>query len=154
MVGRGGIAPFDGDLDDYQRYLLDEAKRLREQAKLDAAAAEPVFVAAPVAAPAPVAPEPRANPQDQRKQQAQQRQQLAARLKPIRKDLELAEKRIAALEQEKAAVEARMATPLPAGEIAEAGRRLKALTDELAQLEERWMELSGTIEAAEAENAS
>jgi ATP-binding cassette subfamily F protein 3 len=24
---RGGVAPFDGDLDDYQRYLLDEAKR-------------------------------------------------------------------------------------------------------------------------------
>ena len=30
LVGRGGVAPFDGDLDDYQRYLLDEAKRLRE----------------------------------------------------------------------------------------------------------------------------
>jgi ATP-binding cassette subfamily F protein 3 len=27
LVSRGGIAPFDGDLDDYQRYLLDEAKR-------------------------------------------------------------------------------------------------------------------------------
>jgi ATP-binding cassette subfamily F protein 3 len=24
--------PFDGDLDDYQRYLLDEAKRVREEA--------------------------------------------------------------------------------------------------------------------------
>ncbi|MFZ2389014.1 MAG: ATP-binding cassette domain-containing protein, partial [Polaromonas sp.] len=33
MVSRGGVAPFDGDLDDYQRYLLDEAKRLREEAK-------------------------------------------------------------------------------------------------------------------------
>ncbi|MDB5750261.1 MAG: transporter-related protein, partial [Ramlibacter sp.] len=51
MVGRGGIAPFDGDLDDYQRYLLDEAKRLREQAKLDAASA----AAAPAPTPAPVA---------------------------------------------------------------------------------------------------
>ncbi len=29
MVSRGGVAPFDGDLDDYQRYLLDEAKRQR-----------------------------------------------------------------------------------------------------------------------------
>jgi len=150
MVGRGGIAPFDGDLDDYQRYLLDEAKRLREQAKLDAAAG-PAVVAAPT--PAPASSEPRANPQDQRKQQAQQRQQLAAKLKPIRRDLEQAEKRIAVLEQEKEAVQARMATPLPAADIAEAGRRLKAITDELGQLEERWMELSGTIEAAEAENA-
>jgi ATP-binding cassette, subfamily F, member 3 len=32
MVSRGGIAPFDGDLDDYQRYLLDESKRLRAEA--------------------------------------------------------------------------------------------------------------------------
>jgi ATP-binding cassette subfamily F protein 3 len=30
LVGRGVVGPFDGDLDDYQRYLLDEAKRLRE----------------------------------------------------------------------------------------------------------------------------
>jgi ATP-binding cassette, subfamily F, member 3 len=32
LVSHGGIAPFDGDLDDYQRYLLDEAKRSREAA--------------------------------------------------------------------------------------------------------------------------
>ncbi len=32
LVSRGGIEPFDGDLDDYQRYLLDEAKRAREEA--------------------------------------------------------------------------------------------------------------------------
>jgi len=32
LVSRGGIAPFDGDLEDYQRYLLDEAKRVREEA--------------------------------------------------------------------------------------------------------------------------
>ncbi|MCK9285835.1 MAG: ATP-binding cassette domain-containing protein [Rhodocyclaceae bacterium] len=31
LVSRGSIAPFDGDLDDYQRYLLDEAKRAREE---------------------------------------------------------------------------------------------------------------------------
>ena len=32
LVSRGGVGPFDGDLDDYQRYLLDEAKRSREEA--------------------------------------------------------------------------------------------------------------------------
>ena len=32
LVSRGGIEPFDGDLDDYQRYLLNEAKRSREAA--------------------------------------------------------------------------------------------------------------------------
>jgi ATP-binding cassette subfamily F protein 3 len=34
LVSRGGIEPFDGDLDDYQRYLLDEAKRSRETAAM------------------------------------------------------------------------------------------------------------------------
>jgi ATP-binding cassette subfamily F protein 3 len=33
LVSRGGVEPFDGDLDDYQRYLLDEAKRARESVK-------------------------------------------------------------------------------------------------------------------------
>ncbi len=35
LVGRGEIKPFDGDLDDYQRYLLEESKRLREEAKAE-----------------------------------------------------------------------------------------------------------------------
>ena len=39
LVGRGGIAPFDGDLDDYQQYLLDEAKRRRDDSKRSVAAA-------------------------------------------------------------------------------------------------------------------
>jgi ATP-binding cassette subfamily F protein 3 len=138
LVGRGAVAPFDGDLDDYQRYLLEEAKRLREQV-------------AAASAPAPVASaEPRLTPQEQRKAQAQQRQQLATLLKPLKKEREQAERRMAALETEKGELEARLATPLPPPEIAEAGRRLKAVTDELAQLEERWLELSGEIEAAEA----
>jgi ATP-binding cassette, subfamily F, member 3 len=33
MVSRGGIEPFDGDLDDYQVYLLNEAKLAREAIK-------------------------------------------------------------------------------------------------------------------------
>jgi len=33
LVGRGAVVPFDGDLDDYQRYLLEESRRLREEAR-------------------------------------------------------------------------------------------------------------------------
>jgi ATP-binding cassette subfamily F protein 3 len=139
LVGRGAVAPFDGDLDDYQRYLLDEARRLREQ------------VAATTAAAAPAGNEPRLTPQEQRKLQAQQRQQLASRLKPLKKERDQAEQRIATLEAEKSQLEARLATVLPPPEIAEAGRRLKAVTDELGSLEERWLELAGEIEAAEAD---
>ncbi|MDR3412175.1 MAG: ATP-binding cassette domain-containing protein [Formivibrio sp.] len=32
LVSRGGVKDFDGDLDDYQVYLLDEARRRREEA--------------------------------------------------------------------------------------------------------------------------
>ena len=32
LVSKGGVGPFDGDLEDYQRYLLDEARRVREEA--------------------------------------------------------------------------------------------------------------------------
>lgn len=37
MVSRGGVTDFDGDLDDYQVYLLEEAKRQREAASSRAA---------------------------------------------------------------------------------------------------------------------
>jgi ATP-binding cassette subfamily F protein 3 len=141
LVGRGAVAPFDGDLDDYQRYLLDEARRLREQV----AAASALSHSAP-------SDGPRLTPQEQRKLQAQQRQQLAARLKPLKKERDHAEQRIAALESEKAQLEARLATVLPPPEIAETGRRLKTVTDELDELELRWLTLAGEIEAAEAEN--
>jgi ATP-binding cassette subfamily F protein 3 len=136
LVGRGGIAPFDGDLDDYQRYLLDEAKRLRQQVSTAARSAAP-------------APEARSNPQGQRQLQAQQRQQLATRLKPLKKELEQSERRIAALGVEKNGLEARLAAHLPPPEMADIGRRLKAVSDELGELEERWLALSGEIEAAE-----
>ncbi|SOE99946.1 ATPase components of ABC transporters with duplicated ATPase domains [Burkholderia sp. OK233] len=32
LVAKGGVEPFDGDLDDYQQFLRDEARRMREQA--------------------------------------------------------------------------------------------------------------------------
>ena len=133
LVGRGVIAPFDGDLDDYQRYLLDESKRLREQAKLDRSAAlvQPVAIAQP------------------RKHEEPQRQQIAARLKALRKELEQADQRMALLSKDKAALDARLSTRLSPVDLAAGGKQLKSLTDELAMLEERWLALSGDIEAIE-----
>ena len=150
LVGRGKIAPFDGDLDDYQRYLLDEAKRLREEARTESAGAQPKPQPAPgTAARQPMAASPSVTPQAQRKQEAQQRQQLAAKAKPLKRELELAESRMAQLNGEKAELETRLATALPATEIAQLGKRLKAANDELTALEERWLALSGDIDAIE-----
>jgi ATP-binding cassette, subfamily F, member 3 len=144
LVGRGQVVPFDGDLDDYQRYLLDEAKRLREEARAESAAG---------ADSAPPSESPQANagltPQEQRKQDAQQRQQRSSRLKPLKRELEQAEQRMAVLNADKAALEASLASGLPPAEIAQAGKRLKAVGDELHALEERWLALSGDLEAIE-----
>jgi ATP-binding cassette, subfamily F, member 3 len=151
LVGRGEIAPFDGDLDDYQRYLLDEAKRLREQGRAELAAAETVM--APPQPPAGIQPgpsnQPGLTPQEQRKQEAQQRQQRSMRAKPLKRELEQAEQRMAALQADKAALEARLTAALPSAEIAQAGRQLKAVSDELHVLEERWLAISGDLEAIE-----
>ncbi|MDP3759822.1 MAG: ATP-binding cassette domain-containing protein [Ramlibacter sp.] len=130
LVGRGRVSPFDGDLDDYQKYLLDEAKRLREEARAE------TIAAAPPPPPPPPAPQPN-------------RAQLATRVKPLRRELEQAEKRMAELNVDKAALEAKLSAQLPPPEIAQAGRRLKAVNDELQALEERWLALSGDIEAME-----
>ncbi len=147
LVGRGRITPFDGDLDDYQRYLLDEAKRLREEARADAAAAGPL--SAPVQAQAAeLAPSssPALSPQEQRQHEAQLRRQRASRARPLKRELEQAEQRMAALNAEKTALEAALARPTPPAEIAQAGKRLKAVTDELHALEERWLALSDQLE--------
>ena len=169
MVGRGQVGPFDGDLDDYQRYLLDESKRLREEARQadmqsrskDAApapAAEAAPIAAPVAAPAPApapAPakaEPVGDPKEARRLAAAARQQLADKTKPFKKELEQIDKKLPQLNAQRDALETKLATPgLPGADIVEAGKQLSAVNGELEQLEERWLELSEQIEAISQE---
>jgi len=136
MVGRGGVTDFDGDLDDYQRYLLEEAKRLREEAKEAVRNAS-----APIAAPAPAAAKQDA---------AQGRQQRSEQAKPLKREIAQIDERLAEAGTAKAALEARLAQALPATEIAEAGKRLKALNEEIEELEERWMTISGQLEALAA----
>jgi ATP-binding cassette subfamily F protein 3 len=144
LVGRGQVGPFDGDLDDYQRYLLEEARRLREQAR---ATAEPNNT------PTAAAPAPK-DGREQRKASALARQQLAEKTKPFKRELEQVDKRLAQLGAERQQLEQRLAEPLPPTEIADCGRRLKACGDEIEALEERWLVLSSEIEALEAAHAS
>ncbi|WP_431149320.1 ABC-F family ATP-binding cassette domain-containing protein [Acidovorax facilis] len=167
MVGRGVVGPFDGDLDDYQRYLLEESKRLREEARLaeqaqvsvasstapkanaPSAAANPAPVAAPVPTPTS-ATTPSRDGREQRKLDAQARQQQAEKTRPLKKELEQIDKRLATLAGERAALEHKLTQALPPAEIAECGRALKAGNDETAQLEERWLEISSELEEISA----
>ena len=123
MVSRGGVSPFDGDLDDYQRYLLDEAKRQREEAKRPA----------PVTA---VSPQPTTN--------------VTRAVKGLRRELDRIEGEIAALNAEQDQLQCQMAGPPSAAEIARIGKRLKTIQTDLVPLEERWLALSEQIEAADA----
>jgi len=169
LVSRGGIGPFDGDLDDYQRYLLDVAKQAREAQKLELRAqpkATPSPVAKPAAASTPspaivATPAPAAAPAsqavdlqslasrspEQRRLDAQKRQLAAEKARPLKKELEQNEKRTATLQQEKTKLEASLSNPMSPGDIAAAGRRLKAVNEEIDALEARWLELSELIEA-------
>jgi ATP-binding cassette subfamily F protein 3 len=150
LVSRGGIEPFDGDLDDYQRYLLDMAKQSREAQRQEQKdlqrgnAAAPAVVA--VAAPATAAN----RSSEQRKQDSQRRQQLTEQLRPLKKELEHNEKRTATLSQQKNELETRLSQPASPKDMADAGRELKAVNDEIEALELRWLELTEQIEGASA----
>jgi len=135
LVSRGGVEPFDGDLDDYQRYLLEEGKRLRESLKEAGKAVEaPLAKAepAPVAAKKPVS---------------------SGRIRSLKQKLEKLDKSMAALQAEKTAFEARLGETLSVEEITETGKQLQHVIDELAMEEGEWLEVSGEIEALEAAGA-
>jgi ATP-binding cassette subfamily F protein 3 len=124
LVGRGVVAPFDGDLDDYQRYLLDESKRLREEAK-------PVKEITPVAI----------------KKEAAHVLPTGTSGQKLKKNLQTIEEQIAQLQAEQAVLQAQLVKKLAPAEIAAATKRLKVVDTGLAQAEEQWMGLSEQLEA-------
>jgi ATP-binding cassette subfamily F protein 3 len=147
LVSHGGIAPFDGDLDDYQRYLLDVAKQKREAAQTQTRALAAADSSATESAPPSAqADAPRVPPGEQRKLEAQRRQQLADQLKPHKKQREKLEKQLEALQAEQAELHARLQGNLSPAELADAGKRLKAVDDALAETEEAWLEVAALIE--------
>jgi ATP-binding cassette subfamily F protein 3 len=134
MVTRGGVEPFDGDLDDYQRYLLDEAKRQREEAKragnAAAVAAQAQAKQAAVAATAKAASKP------EHKQWKKQLQQTEARMQ--------------LLNTQRESLETQMGNNATPAQLADWGKQLKTVTAELAELEETWLTLSSQLEETTA----
>ncbi len=160
LVGRGAVCPFDGDLDDYQRYLLEESRRLRELARLQTTPAGAAKSTENVAADAgtssanagfvPETAAPALSQRETRRQSAQARQQLAEKTRPIQREIAQIDARLAALAAEKSALEERLTQPLAPADIASCGRRLKECSDEIAVLEDRWLELGAALEALSA----
>ena len=130
LVSRGGIAPFDGDLDDYQNFLLEESKRLRAEAVAQTSLAKPQADKAWV-------------------DNGLKNKQLQEKKKPLKKELELVEPKLAALEKEKESTLQKLLSQPDPQEIAEVSKRLKVIEKELAELEARWLEINEALEALE-----
>lgn len=142
LVGRGEIKPFDGDLDDYQQYLLDESKRLREEAKMTAE----VINVAPIEIDKA---KPVVKSNEQKKLEAARRQEMNALTKPIKKKIEKAEKDMADLNRQKLDIETQLSQPISPAEIAQLGKNLKLINDNLAAIEEEWLGWAASIEEIE-----
>ena len=65
-----------------------------------------------------------------------------------KREIDLLEGRMNTLNTEGAALEARLAASPPHSEIADIGKRIKLINDELKTLEDQWLELSAKVEAA------
>jgi ATP-binding cassette, subfamily F, member 3 len=146
LVTRGGVLPFDGDLDDYQKWLLDVSRAAaRGQPAPPVPGATSVATAAPPLAAKPAAAQ--AKSRDDRKAQGQARSKLADRTRPLRNELSQIDQRLAKLGAERAQTEALLAGgALAPAAIADAGRQLAHVAAEVAMLEERWLELHQQLE--------
>ena len=141
LVSRGGVEPFDGDLDDYQRYLLDEAKRVRETMREAGREARATETPAPaLASSAP--PQPQAAPNAQSKKNV-------TRSKTLRREQGKLEQQILDLQASKHSLEARLSETVAPEQLANIGLDIEKVSAQLDALEENWLLLSEEIEALE-----
>ncbi|NRT56163.1 ABC-F family ATP-binding cassette domain-containing protein [Sphaerotilus uruguayifluvii] len=148
LVTGGRVEPFDGDLDDYQKWLLDQSREIARRAREeDRAAQEQARAASQPSSAAPSAPSSR----DERKAQAAARMKLAELAKPLKKRQQQAEQALEKAQAEHAALlEAMGRADLSPAERAEQGRRLKELDEQIETLEMEWLEVGEQIEALAA----
>ncbi len=168
LVGSGVVEPFDGDLDDYQKYLLDMAKQRREslsakmkadaQAKnAKAATAVPVAIESIATHAVSITvsgqnslknePEGIFKSKEQRQQEARERAALAEKAKPFKNQLVQIESRITALQTERALLHDKLTQPLANPDLIEANKRLALITSELEDCEWKWLGLSEQMDA-------
>jgi len=157
LVAGGRVQPFDGDLDDYQKWLLEVSRAAARgqpapEPPRAAAPAEPAprgQAAAPAkAAPPAPAPAPRPETRESRQQAKQARVKQSERSRPLRIELQRIDERLGKLGSEKTEIEAALAAP--DGDYAELGRRLAHVGAEVAMLEERWLALQAELEGLQA----
>jgi ATP-binding cassette, subfamily F, member 3 len=133
LVAKGALGPFDGDLDDYQRWLNENS---REAAR--ALASEGSSSSGSGGA----------SKREDRKAAAQARAKLAEQQKPMRKRVAELEALMAKGERNKGLLEAELAAGAASGErIAEIGKLLKRAQDAIDTAETEWLSLQEVLES-------
>lgn len=120
-VRQGEVHSFDGDIEDYQRQLLDESRRRQAERKTPVAVTRVAVRSGAVASP--------------------QRQ-----MKAWQKALAAVEQPMQALQAERSALEAALLQTYDPQRLADMGKKLQAVSEALDALETRWLELTQQIE--------
>ena len=126
LAADGTIKPFDGDMDDYAKYVIDRARQAARAGKGEAAPAK-----------------------DSRKSGAQARAQLA----PLKKALDAVEQKVARLSKTIAEIDAALADPRifkRPNELAQLGRDRARNQENLDKAEAEWLEAAEAYEQAKA----
>ena len=130
LVDGGKVQPFDGDLDDYRKLLLDRRRAARRDGKEE----RRTLTAA--------------DREAARRSSADHRASLA----PLKRAVATAEQDMAKLGKEIATLDAKLADPAlysgPATKIGELQTQRGAAAARLARAEEAWLEATATLEAA------
>ncbi|MDR3440632.1 ABC-F family ATP-binding cassette domain-containing protein [Telmatospirillum sp.] len=128
LVGDGQVRPFEGDINDYKRLLLDQARDARREGR-----------------------EPKdsgPNRKDERRAAAELRTQLA----PLRNAAKRAEHQVDLLHRKNAALQEKLADPKlyqgPSEEVARLQRELGELGKALAEAEDAWLTAQMALEEA------
>lgn len=149
LVADGRAQAFDGDLDDYSRWLMESKRSEKKSPNKQATAIEPIMDIATVVEKELVSA---ASKKEQRRQAADIRKQL----NPLNNAIKNTEKEIASTEKKLTTVEHKLSE----SDLYEAKNKdkLQALLKEQGQLrlsnealEERWLELNDEVEALQAE---
>jgi ATP-binding cassette subfamily F protein 3 len=133
LVAHGRVEAFEGDLDDYAAWLAEQRNAQR--------------------APEPDAAAQKAERKQKREEEAANRQALLARRRPLMKEIEQLEKQMAAWNEEKAALDEKIADPdfyAPGADragIDKLLRRQAELAAGIETAEERWLEIHDELES-------
>ncbi len=131
-VAGGSVQPFDGDLDDYARWLAQRERSDPPEASVTATPA--------------ASSSPRLSPKEQRRASAEQR----ARLKDLRDTVQKAETEVQKLNTRITAIEQELQDPTVYAEHSRAAalsREQKDLRRRLEAVEESWLEASAALES-------